>query len=341
MHSHSMETWTHDHVFLGSSHDRNERRTWFVVILTAAMMVAEIIGGTLFGSMALVADGWHMSTHAAALTIAALAYRFARAHVHDPRFSFGTGKLGELAGFASALILAMIALLIGYESVIRLFDPVTIAFGEALPIAVLGLVVNIASAALLHDGHHHHGDHHGHHHGHHHDHHGHDHHAHDDHHHDAHDHPAHHGHHHDSNMRAAYVHVLADALTSVLAIAALLAGKYYGLTWMDPAMGLVGAAVIIAWAVSLVRSSGAVLLDTVPNTSLSTTIRSRLEVNGDKVSDLHLWRLGPGHTGVIAALVSDRPQPPATYKERLHGIEGLSHVTVEVHPCPHHHDEAA
>ncbi len=150
----------------------------------------------------------------------------------------------------------------------------------------------------------------------------HDHHDHDDHHHDAHDHHAHHGHHHDSNMRAAYVHVLADALTSVLAIVALLGGKYYGLTWMDPAMGLVGAAVIIAWAVSLIRSSGAVLLDTVPNTSLSTTIRTRLEVNGDKVADLHLWRLGPGHTGVIAALVSDRPQPPAIYKERLHGLEG-------------------
>jgi cation diffusion facilitator family transporter len=266
MHSHSIETWTHDHVFLGQAHDRNERRTWLVVILTAAMMVAEIVGGTLFGSMALMADGWHMSTHAAALTIAALAYRFARAHAHDPRFSFGTGKLGELAGFASALILAMIALLIGYESVTRLFTPVTIAFTEALPIAVLGLVVNIASAALLHDGGHHHPGHHGHAH----DHHEHDH-AHDHHHHDAHDHDdhqahhdhhAHHGHHHDSNMRAAYVHVLADALTSVLAIVALLAGKYYGLTWMDPAMGLVGAAVIIAWAVSLIRSSGAVLLDT-------------------------------------------------------------------------------
>jgi cation diffusion facilitator family transporter len=336
MHSHSMETWTHDHVFLGASHDRNERRTWAVVILTATMMVAEIVGGTLFGSMALVADGWHMSTHAAALAIAALAYRFARAHAHDPRFSFGTGKLGELAAFASALILAMIALLIGYESVTRLFQPVTIAFTEALPIAVLGLVVNLASAALLHDG------------GHHHHHHGHDHHAHDDHHdhahdeheHHAHDHHGHHGHGHDSNMRAAYVHVLADALTSVLAIAALLAGKYYGLTWMDPAMGLVGAVVIISWAVSLIRSSGAVLLDTVPNTSLSETIRARLEVNGDKVSDLHLWRLGPGHTGVIAALVSDRPQPPAAYKERLHGLEGLSHVTVEVHPCPHQHEAA-
>jgi cation diffusion facilitator family transporter len=337
MHSHSMESWTHDHVFLGQSHDRNERRTWAVVILTAAMMVAEIIGGTLFGSMALVADGWHMSTHAAALAIAALAYRFARAHAHDPRFSFGTGKLGELAAFASALILAMIALLIGYESVTRLFQPVTIAFTEALPIAVLGLVVNLASAALLHDGGHHHG-HHAHEHDDHHDHahDAHEHHAHDDHHHD------HHGHgHHDSNMRAAYVHVLADALTSVLAIVALLAGKYYGLTWMDPAMGIVGAVVIISWAASLIRSSGAVLLDTVPNTSLSQTIRARLEVNGDKVSDLHLWRLGPGHTGVIAALVSDRPQPPATYKERLRGLEGLSHVTVEVHPCPHHHEAAA
>src|SRR4051794_36905256 len=230
MHAHSLDRFTHEHVFLGTRHERNERRVWLVVGLTFAMMVAEIVGGTLFGSMALVADGWHMSTHAAALAIAALAYRFARTHAHDPRFSFGTGKLGELAAFASAVILAMIALFIGYESVTRLISPVPIRFGEAIPIAVLGLGVNLASAWLLHD-HDHHAHAHGHHHG-------------DDH---AHDH-GHHGHeHHDTNIRAAYVHVLADALTSVLAIIALVAGLSFGWVWLDPVMGLVGTGVIAAW----------------------------------------------------------------------------------------------
>lgn len=329
MHSHSLKSWTHDHVFLGAAHDRNERRTWFVVVLTAAMMVAEIIGGSVFGSMALVADGWHMSTHAAALAIAALAYRFARAHAHDARFSFGTGKLGELAAFSSAIILAMIALFIGYESVSRLFAPVTIAFAEALPIAVLGLLVNLASAVLLHDGDH--GHHHAHSHGHEDD---------DDHGHHDHGHHHHHGHHHDSNLRAAYVHVVADALTSVLAIVALLAGRFYGLTWMDPAMGLVGAVVILSWSWSLVRSAGAVLLDTIPDPKLLATVRERLEVDGDKVADLHLWRLGPGHTGVIAAIVSDDPQAPDAYKQRLAEVAGLSHVTVEVQRCSHHAEAA-
>jgi len=335
----------HAHIFLGAAHDRNARRTWFVVLLTAAMMVAEIVGGTLFGSMALVADGWHMSTHAAALGIAALAYRFARDHAHDPRFSFGTGKLGELAAFSSAIILAMIALFIGYESVTRLFDPVTIQFTEALPIAGLGLLVNLASAWLLHDGGH------DHHHGHGHDHHVH--HANDDHHdhdHDhGHDHAAaahdadhrHHASNHDSNLRAAYLHVVADALTSVLAIVALLAGRFWGLTWMDPAMGLVGAVVIISWSASLVRSAGAVLLDLVPNPRLAALVRERLERDGDRVADLHLWRLGPGHTGVIAAVVSDHPQPPDIYKQRLSAIEGLSHVTVEVQRCAGHGAQAA
>lgn len=309
MHSHSLNQWTHEHVFLGEAHDRNARRTRFVVALTAAMMVVEIVGGSMFGSMALVADGWHMSTHAAALTIAALAYKFARSHAHDARFSFGTGKLGELAGFSSAIILAMIALFIGYESVTRLFDPVTIGFSEALPIAVVGLLMNLASAVLLHDG----GD---------------------SYHHD-------HGHHHDSNLRAAYVHVLADALTSVLAIVALLAGKFYGLTWMDPAMGIVGAIVIASWSWGLILSTGAVLLDTVPNQNLVTTIRQRLEVDGDRVADLHIWRLGPGHTGVIAAIVSDNPQSPDVYKQRLAALTDLSHITVEVQPCRHDFSEAA
>ena len=312
MHSHSLQQWRHEHVFLGEKHDRHERRTWSVVAITAAMMVAEIVGGSIFGSMALVADGWHMSTHAAALAIAALAYRFARSHAHDPRFSFGTGKLGELAGFSSAIILAMVALFIGYESVIRLISPVPISFSQALPIAVVGLAVNLASALLLRD--HDHGHDHGHAHGH-----------------EAHD--EHHRHHGDTNMRAAYVHVLADAFTSVLAIVALLAGRFYGWVWLDPVMGLVGTAVIAAWSVNLIRSAGAMLLDTVPSERLATSIRDRLEVGGDRVSDLHLWQLGPGHAGLVVSVVSNHPEPPEAYKTRLAGIEGLSHVTVEVHAC--------
>ncbi len=339
MHTQTVEAWQHPHVFLGARHDRHEKRTWLVVALTTVMMVAEIIGGTLFGSMAVVADGWHMSTHAGALAIAALAYRFARKHARDARFSFGTGKMGELAAFSSALLLALVAVLIGYEAVRRLFEPVAIDFTEATALAVVGLGVNLASAWLLFDGHHHH---HGHEHGRGHSdghaHHAHDH-DHDHHHHDEHDH--HHHHDHDTNLRAAYVHVLADALTSVLAIVALLSARYFGLLWMDPAMALIGVAVILSWSFGLVRSAGAVLLDMVPDRHLAGTIRKRLEVGDDRVSDLHLWRLGPGHVGVIAAVVSDRPQPPAAYKERLTGLAGLSHVTVEVHRCPDHGRAAA
>ena len=315
MHAHSIEPWQHHHAFLGARHDRNERRSWFVVALTAVMMVAEIIGGTLFGSMALVADGWHMSTHAGALAIAAFAYRFARKHAHDSRFTFGTGKLGELAGFASAIILVLIALLIGYESMQRMLAPVAISFDEAIAIAVVGLAVNIVSALLLREDQHDHG---GHHHGH-------------------HDH--HHGHrHHDSNLRAAYMHVLADALTSVLAIGALLAARFYGWIWMDPAVGLIGAVVIASWSVSLIRSSGTTLLDMVPDPALSPRIMERLEVNGDRVSDLHIWRVGPGHSALVASIVSDAPQDPSIYKARLKDLKGLSHVTVEVHACLDHED---
>ena len=343
MHNHTIESWTHDHSFLGDGHRRNERRTLFVVALTAAMMVAEIVGGSMFHSMALVADGWHMSTHAAALGIAALAYRFARTHRYDPRFTFGTGKLGELAAFASAIILVMIAIYIGFESVGRLLSPLPIAFAEAIPIAVVGLGVNLASAWLLHGGeghahaHHQHGpreDEHGHV--------GPEHHRHDQ----RHDHG--HAHHHahdphdddtqaasdgDTNFRAAYVHVMADALTSVLAIVALTAGRFLGWAWLDPLMGLVGTVVIVAWSVSLVRSAGAVLLDVVPSATLATKIRAAVETDGDRIADLHLWRLGPGHAGVILAIVSDRPQAPHIYKGRLAAIDGLSHVTVEVHRC--------
>ncbi len=321
MHTHSIEPWQHGHTFLGAKHDRHEFRTWCVVAITAAMMVAEIVGGTLFGSMAVVADGWHMSTHAGALAIAAFAYRFARKHARDPRFSFGTGKLGELAAFASAVILALIAALIGYEALMRLASPVVIHFREAILLAVLGLAVNLASAWLLfdRDEHHHHA------------------HAHDD-----HDHGYDHHHHgHDSNLRAAYVHVLADALTSVLAIVALSCGLAFGWVWMDPLMALVGVAVILSWSYGLIRSAGAVLLDMVPDRQLAGSIRRRLEVDGDRLSDLHLWRLGPGHTGVIAAVISDRPQPPSAYKHRLDGLAGLSHVTVEVHACEDHARQVA
>jgi cation diffusion facilitator family transporter len=319
MHSHSIARWQHRHVFLGARHERNERRTWAVVALTAGMMLIEIVGGSLFGSMALVADGWHMSTHAAALGIAALAYRFARKHAHDPRFSFGTGKLGELAGFASAVILGIIALFIAYESAQRLFAPVTIHFNEAIPIAVLGLLVNLASAALLHDDHHHHHAHASHGHGHSHD---------------LNDH--HHAHHHDTNQRAAYLHVLADALTSVLAISALLAARFYGWMWVDPAVGIVGAIVIASWSLGLIRSAGATLLDMVPDAELTHDVRERLEVAGDRVADLHLWRVGPGHAALLASVVSDDPQDPSAYKARLGDLDGLSHVTIEVHRCPAH-----
>jgi len=312
MHTHTLGRLQHSHVFLGPRHDQNERRTWAVVALTAATMVAEIVGGTVFGSMALVADGWHMATHAGALAMAALAYRFARRHAEDERFGFGTGKFGDLAGYSSAIVLAVIALLVGYESLARLLNPVAIGFDQAIAIAAVGLGVNLASAWLLREGpaHGHHGEGHGHVH-------------------------IHHPHHHDHNLRAAYAHVLADALTSVLAIAALLAGRLFGWVWMDPVMGLVGAIIIAHWSVGLLRSSGAVLLDAVPCERLAAQLRGRLEQGADRVADLHLWRLGPGHLGVVAAIVSDTPQSPDVYKARLAGVAGLSHVTIEVHACRH------
>jgi Co/Zn/Cd efflux system component len=233
MHSHTLDDWRHDHVFLGTAHDRNERRTWLVVGLTAAMMVAEIAGGTLFGSMALLADGWHMSTHAGALAIAAFAYRFARRHARDPRFAFGTGKLGDLAGFASAVLLALIALLIAYESAVRVFQPVAIHYAEATAIAAAGLVVNLLSAWIL--------------------------------------------------------------------------------------------------------GASAVLLDAAPDGELATAIRARLEQGDDRIADLHVWRVGPGHHAAIVSLVSDAPLPVDDYKMRLADLARLSHVTVEVHCCNHSH----
>jgi cation diffusion facilitator family transporter len=320
MHNHSIDSWRHQHVFLGKDHARNERRTWLVIALTGAMMIAEIVAGVVFGSMALLADGFHMATHAGALTISALAYLYARRHAHDERFSFGTGKMGDLAGFASAIILALIALLIGYESFIRLTAPVPIQFNAAIAVAGLGLVVNLASAWLLHEsGSHGHGHEHSHAHHHHDDDHGHHHHGHDD--------------SRDYNLRSAYLHVLADALTSVLAILGLIAGRAYGWVWMDPLMGIVGALVIARWSWGLIRDTGAVLLDTVPEGDLPGAVRAALEVGGDRVSDLHLWRIGPGHMAVIVSLVSDRPRDPDSYKAKLAGLPQLSHITIEIHQC--------
>lgn len=313
MHAESLDTWIHQHDFLGEQHARNERRVWLVVGLTAAMMVVEIVGGTIFGSLALVADGWHMSTHAAALTISALAYFYARRHLHASRFAFGTGKFGDLASFASAVVLAMIALLIGYESVQRLIHPVKIGYGQAITIAAVGLAVNLASGCLLREDH---GDAHGN---------------------DDEGGNNRRDYHHralrDLNLRAAYVHVLADAATSVLAIVGLSAAWIFGWAFMDAIVGLIGMAVILSWSYGLIRETSGVLLDLVPDQRLAATMRARLEIDGDRVADQHLWRVGPGHYAAVVTVVSDHPQAPSHYKARLAGLCGLSHVSVEVEPC--------
>jgi cation diffusion facilitator family transporter len=397
----------HGHVFLGEGHEKSERKTWAVIWLCTAMMIAEIVGGWLFGSIALIADGLHMSTHAGALLLAALAYTFARRYANDPRFSFGTGKFGDLAGFASALILAMIALLIGYEAVSRLFQPVPIHFNQAIPIAVLGLLVNIASVWLLSGGDHGHG--HGHAHGH----------AH------AHDHDeskrietrdgavildvfedgvpprfrlsvesgpalaaaavsvetvrldgarqafafvdrgaflesvdeiqephafeakitiggethavAFEEHEHadsrasrDNNLRAAFLHVMGDAAVSVMVIVGLILARAFGWLWMDPLAGILGALVIASWALALIRDTSAILLDMTPDRRMEDNLRQAIEGEGDRIADLHLWRLGPGHLGAIVSVVTRSGRCEADYRARLARFRSLSHVTIEV-----------
>lgn len=406
----------HSHVFLGAGHEKNERKTWGVIVLCTLMMLAEIIGGNLFGSLALVADGLHMSTHAGAMLIAALAYTYARKHANDPRFVFGTGKLGDLAGFTSAIILAMIALLIGYEAVVRLMSPVPIHFSEAIPIAVVGLFVNIASAWLLSGD-----DHHGHSHGHSHGHGDHAEHAHDEevqhietpgglialsifedgippvfrihaeansglpadtvtvttirsdgarqtfgfarqgdflqstteipephgfkvvaslpdgehevtfeeHAHDDHDDGVDSR---DHNMRAAYMHIIADAAVSVLAIIGLLLAKTFGWLWMDPIAGIVGALVIANWSYGLIRDTGGILMDVSPGEAMANKVRTAINALGDKVVDLHVWRLGPGHFGaVISVITTQTTRESAFYHALLRPFKGFSHITVEVH----------
>ncbi len=400
----------HSHVFLGAGHDRNERRTWAVIALCAVMMAAEIVGGLLFGSIALVADGLHMSTHAGALLLAALAYRYARRHADDARFTFGTGKFGDLAGFTSAIVLAMIALLIAYEAVLRLIDPVAIDYNETITIAVLGLGVNLASVWLLGNDHDHgHGHHHGH---------GHEDHA------EAartvvtsmgtfgleiheegvpprfrltatgaqslvsvegmtietlrpdgsrqtfamvrkedhvesietipephafeatlrlagsdggrtmtfeeHAHGDHGAMHRDNNMRAAVVHVVADAAVSVLVIGGLLLARFLGWTWMDPLAAIVGSVVIASWAYTLVRDTGEVLLDMQPDPGLVRKVRTLIEGQGDCVADLHVWRLGPGYLGAIVSVVTADARGPNFYRHLLSRFGNLSHLTVEI-----------
>lgn len=305
-----LDALTHDHVFLGKRHDENARRTLWVVALTAVMMVGEIAAGLAFNSMALLADGFHMATHAGALGIAAIAYAYAKRHAYGRRYSFGTGKVGDLAGFASALVLGIVALGIAFESVTRLLDPRPVAFTEATIIAVIGLGVNIVSALLLGHGH---GSSHGHDHGH-----GH-----------GHGETDAHEHHHerDNNLRSAYLHVVADALTSVLAIAALLGGRYLGWVWLDPLMGIVGSIVIAVWAVSLMRDTGAVLLDAT-DAAIESEIRALVEGPGDAtITDLHVWRVGPGaHSAIISVVGTTRE----TICQRVAPVHEIEHLTVEI-----------
>jgi cation diffusion facilitator family transporter len=313
MQSHHDDSWFENHNFLGNRHDRHERRTWMVVGLTAVTMVVEIGAGAWFNSMALLADGWHMATHAGALGLSALAYGFARRHARNPRFSFGTGKVGDLAGYTSAVILGIAALMIAWESLVRLAAPLPIAFDQAMLVAILGLLVNLISAAMLwsrHDhGHGHGADH-------------------------AIEHPNDWGHDHahraDHNIRSAFLHVVADALTSVLAIGALAAGRWLGLIWLDPLMGVVGALVIFHWSTRLARDTGGILLDMEAGGDLARRIRAEVETGGDRVADLHVWRVGPGHYAAIVAIVTERAAHADEIRAMLAGRFPLAHLTVEL-----------
>lgn len=322
-HAHNNQRW-HDHDF-DTGNPRGERGTRRVVLLTATMMVVEIAAGALTNSMALLADGLHMGTHVAALGITAFAYWYARRHAADPRFAFGTWKVGVLAGFASAIVLGMVALFMVYESAVRLLNPVPIRYGDATVVAAVGLAVNLLSAWLLHghDGHHDHDHGHSHEHGH-----GHG-----------------HDHGHDLNLRAAYLHVLADALTSVLAIVALLGGRFFGWDFLDPVMGVVGAIVITTWAWGLVRQTSRVLLDREMDAPVVREIREALEDGDVVIVDLHVWRVGPGKFACLVALVTADPLPPDEYRRRIQVHEEVVHVTVEVHRCagehPHGDEPAA
>jgi cation diffusion facilitator family transporter len=307
MHIEHMDEWQHDHDFHVDDGGHGERQTHRVIVLTVTMMVIEIGAGLIYGSMALLADGWHMGTHAAALGITAFAYSYARRHADDPHYSFGTGKVGVLGGFASAVALGIVALLMALESVQRLITPQTILFNQAIAVAVVGLVVNLVSAFLL-QGHHSHD---------------HDHHAHEA------------PHRHDHNLRAAYLHVVADAFTSVLAIVALSFGKAFGWVWLDSAMGIVGAVVITRWSLHLLRDTAQILLDSGVHPETVAGIRAAIEADADnRVADLHIWQLSAHHAAAVISVVTHYPREPSHYKRLLTDFAELSHVTVEVIPAP-------
>ena len=303
MHHTAPTPWHHSHNYALDT-SIAERRTRVVIALTATMMVVEIAAGLAYNSMSLLADGWHMSTHVAAFLITAIAYYFGRRHSIDVRYSFGTGKMGVLGGFASAVILFMVAFLMAGESVYRIFAPVRIHYDEAIAVAVIGLAVNLICAFIFKDAHHH-------------------------------EHGPQHGHHHDLNMRAAYLHVLADAFTSVTAIAALLSGKFFGWSWLDPVMGLVGSAVVSVWAYGLLRDTSGILLDRTPDSSdLPREIRRAVESDGDSlITDLHIWQVAAGKFAAIVSIVAHAPRSAGAYRALLLEHEELAHVTVEVQHC--------
>ncbi len=309
MHIHSLDNWRHEHAFVIDRSQARERRVYWVIALTTIMMVVEIVSGWWFNSMALLADGWHMASHSAALLITVFAYWYARRHSSDPRYTFGTGKVGVLGGFTSGVVLAVVALLMIWESGQRFFNPLTISFDEAMLVAATGLVVNIASAVLLHQGHSDHAHEHSHSH-------------------------SHSHHHHDHNLRAAFLHVIADALTSILAIVALICGKAFGWVAMDPLMGIVGALVIGHWTYGLLRDTSRILLDGSAGEDTRERIRQTIEADADnRVTDIHVWSVGSNHVSVMLSVVTHYPQNPEHYKALLADIPDLVHVTVEVNTC--------
>ncbi len=304
MHAHTLDLLKHEHNF-SVINRKGERRTKLVLVLTFLTMILEITAGTLFGSMALLADGWHMGTHVAAFMITLIAYRYSRVHTHDQTFAFSPAKVGVLGGYTSSIVLGVVALIMLVESGQRIVHPHIIHFNEAIAIAGFGLLINLICALLLKD-HHHGGD---------------------------------HDHHHDHNLKAAYLHVLADALTSVLAIIALGLAKYYGWNWLDPVMGMVGALIIIQWAYSLLKETSPVLLDESIALKYKLAIKKKIESDADnRISDLHVWQVAPGHFAIIISLISHNPKAPEYYKKLLKefhygGIHKLSHITVEVNRC--------
>ncbi|MBT8386104.1 MAG: CDF family Co(II)/Ni(II) efflux transporter DmeF [Ignavibacteria bacterium] len=307
MHQHSIRKWQHAHIFGQDITRAGEKRTLIVILITASMMVVEIISGVLFGSMALLADGLHMASHTAALGISAFAYYYARKHSKDESFSFGTGKVNALAGFSSAVLLVVFALIMTWESVHRFMNPVEIIFDQAIIVAVLGLVVNAISYFILsgrHNLNHSNAN------------------------------VANNQDHSDHNLRAATLHVLADALTSIFAIIALLTAKYVGLIWMDPLMGIVGAILVARWSISLLRDTSSILLDKQASIELQNQIRNSIEShNGNKVADLHIWAIGPNLYNAIISVVTDAPKQPDHYRKMIPDNIGLVHTTIEIHKC--------